>query len=224
MWAAVNMVLACGRGTCEKTIRGQEIMSRLISTVLTGGQTKVGPLTSPLGLHVVEMRRWGGKSICLQNTDGGTRLAGMVGVWWQRDDILRRPEPRWLPSGRGGTVSERWGQSACATHLWPACWTWGWSHRAEPPAPTPFLGCCHPAPKSWPPRPPCVRPGKSRRETGKQTISGARATAVMYEQTSRKHSAEHTQFKYHSVVEFKPKSDTSQRRQSSRNIWESFLI
>lgn len=100
-------------------------------------------------------------SPCLQNTDGGTSVVGLVGVWWWRMMIWNdAPEQRWLPSGLAGTASGRWGRSACGTRLWPACWTWGWSRRAEPPAPTPCRGCSHPDLKSWPPQPPYMQQGK----------------------------------------------------------------
>lgn len=64
------------------------------------------------------------------------------------------------PSGLAGPASGRWGQSACATHLWPVCWTWGWSRRAGPLAPTPCRGCSHPGRKPWPLQPPYMQQGR----------------------------------------------------------------
>lgn len=117
------------------------------------------------------------------------------------DDMEWRREQRSLPSGLAGTASGRWGRSACGTRLWPACWTWGWSHRAEPPAPTPCRGCSRPSLKSWPPQPPYTQQQeRRRRRTGQGTDSSQwrkrqDTHQYMYSTTLRKSSADnqHTQ-------------------------------
>lgn len=69
--------------------------------------------------------------------------------------VLRSPGAEL--SGREGSVSGRWGLSACGRRPWPACWTWDWNHKGVPHAPILCQGCSHQAPTPWLPQPPCRR-------------------------------------------------------------------
>lgn len=90
---------------------------------------------------------------CLQNEDSGVLFVRLVGLLVCNDTGMMSWSAS-LSSGRAGPASGRWGQSACGIRLWPACWTWGWSHTDEPPAPILCQGCSHLDRKPWPLQPP----------------------------------------------------------------------
>lgn len=118
-------------------------------------------------------------------------------MWFIEDDMECRPEQPRLPSGLVGTASARWGRSACGTRLWPACWTWGWSRRAEPPAPTQSRGCSHPDLKSWPLQPPYVQQGRGEtKDTEKKTVSGERDKIHQSTHTALRKSSADPQHKF----------------------------
>lgn len=91
--------------------------------------------------------------------------------------VLRSPGAEL--SGREGSVSGRWGLSACGRRPWPACWTWDWNHKGAPRAPIPCQGCSRRAPTPWLPQPPC------RRET---TISIGQKTENTLRHVPLKHT------------------------------------
>lgn len=118
-------------------------------------------------------------------------------MWFIEDDMECRPEQPRLPSGLVGTASARWGRSACGTRLWPACWTWGWSRRAEPPAPTQSRGCSHPDLKSWPLQPPYVQEERGEtKDTEKKTVSGERDKIHQSTHTALRKSSADPQHKF----------------------------
>lgn len=140
----------------------------------------------------------------LQNIDVWTWGVGLDWYVVTEVDMEWHLFQPWLPSGLAGTASGRWGRSAFGTRLWPACWTWGWSRRAEPPVPTPCLGCSHPNPKSWPLQPPYVRKGRGEGQDMEQkTINGGKGKIRHGTHTSlRKSSADpqHTQVLVENVI------------------------